>query len=207
MKILIVDDHTLFREGLCHVLNELEEQVTILEAADYDNAMQHVSANSDLALVLLDLNMPGKNGFIVLETITKQYPALPVIILSASSKRNDIQRTLDTGAVGYIPKETTSAVMLHALRLVLSGGIYIPPNLAQNDSLNKKLSANNSNGLTPRQLEVLTLLTQGNSNIKIANEMNLAEATVKMHVSAILKSLGVSSRTQAIVIAEKLGLC
>ncbi len=206
MKILIVDDHTLFREGLCHVLTELEEHVCILEAADHDSAIQHVSTTPDLDLVLLDLNMPGKNGFIVLETITKHFPALPVVIISASNERDYIQRTLDTGAVGYIPKETTGAVMLHALRMVLSGGIYVPPNMAKNEAVNLQPHDNHTKGLTPRQLEVLSLLTQGHSNKVIASQMNLAEATIKMHVTSILKNLGVNNRTQAILAAEKQGL-
>ncbi len=126
MKILIVDDHALFREGLCHVLNALEEQVCILQAADYGSALQQVAAHSDLDLILLDLNMPGKDGFAMLATLVKIYPALPVVMMSGSRQHEDIQRVLDIGAVGYIPKFTTSSGMLNALRLILSGGTYAP---------------------------------------------------------------------------------
>ncbi len=111
MKILIVDDHALFREILCYVLNELEEQINILQASGFEPAMQHMSANPDLDLVLLDLNMPGAGGFTALDTFTKKYPIIPVVILSASKQYSDIKRALDAGAMGYIPKNTTSAVM------------------------------------------------------------------------------------------------
>jgi DNA-binding NarL/FixJ family response regulator len=202
MKILIVDDHALFRDGLCHVLHALEDSITILEASNCDLAIQYAAENTDLDLVLLDLNMPGKDGFAALASFTKTYPALPVVILSASSLRSDMQRALDSGAMGYVPKDTTSAVMINALRLILSGGVYLPPEMRQQQHLDQ----NNSNIsiLTPRQLQVLALLVQGRSNKVIAAEMNLAEATVKMHVTSILKSLGVSNRTQAAISAERL---
>ena len=206
LKILIVDDHALFREGLSHVLQKLDDNISLLEAPDFDHALEHVTANTDLDLVLLDLNLPGKDGFSALETITRDYPALPIVILSASCHRSDIQRAMDSGAMGYIPKDTSSAVMLNALRLVLSGGIYVPPYLTQNHNPDSQNSTANSETLTKRQLQVLTLLARGHSNKEIANKINLAEATVKMHVTSILKALGVSNRTQAAMAAEKLGL-
>ena len=205
MKILIVDDHALFREGLTHVLHGLDEQVDLLEASNCDLAIQYVSENADLDLVLLDLNMPGKDGFAALDTITKNYPATPVVILSASNQRGDMQNALDAGAVGFITKDTTSAVMLNALRLILSGGVYIPTGMAQQQVADENISI--TSDLTPRQLQVLTLLVQGESNKLIATELELAEATVKMHVSSIFKSLGVINRTQAAMVAEKRGLC
>ncbi len=204
MKILVVDDHTLFREGLCYVLNELEEQISILEASGFEQAMQHVAANPDLDLVLLDLNMPGEDGFTALDTFVNRYPVMPVVILSASKQYSDIKRALDAGAMGYIPKDTTSTVMLSALRLILSGGIYVPSDMAQQFELNQ--SDSNMPVLTPRQLQVLAKMVQGHSNKIIASKLDIAEATVKMHVTSIMKSLGVSNRTQAAMAAEKLGL-
>lgn len=206
MKILIVDDHALFRAGLGYVLNELEEDINILEASNYESAFEQVSANPDLDLVLLDLNMPGKDGFTALDTFSKEYPAMTIVILSASIQRSNIQRALDAGAIGYIPKDTSSSVMLNALRLILSGGVYLPPSMAQqsNDELN--LNSNSAHNLTQRQLEVLTMVVQGNSNKVIAARLELAETTVKMHVTGILRCLGVSNRTQAAMVAEKLGL-
>lgn len=207
MKILIVDDHALFREGIYHVLKELDEQVNILDASDYDSAVEYVSINPDLDMILLDLNMPGKDGFTALDTFTKQYPAMPIVILSASNQQSDIQRALNAGAMGYIPKESTSSVMLNALKLILAGGIYVPPTLAK--QINQKVNQSDSigNDLTPRQLQVLKMVIQGHSNKVIAAELNISEATIKMHVTAILRSLGVSNRTQAAMMAEKLGLC
>lgn len=205
MKILIIDDHALFREGLCYVLNEFEEELSVLEAPDFDSALYHVSETPDLDLVLLDLNIPGIDGFTILNTFSKQYPALPVVIISASSQRSDMQQALDAGAVGYIPKNTTGIVMLNALHLILAGGIYVPPEMSQ------RLHPNQSNdkmpALTPRQRQVLRQIVEGSSNKVIASELDLSEATVKMHVTSIMKSLGVSNRTQAAMAAEKLGLC
>ena len=206
MKILIVDDHALFREGLRYVLNELDENVIIIEAPSFDQAMHHVTENPDLDLVLLDLNIPGKDGFATLDTLSKKYPALPVVILSASTQRSDIQRALDSGAVGYIPKDTTSKVVLTALRLVFSGGIYAPPDITQQKSTDESMDIRNSAALTPRQIEVLALLAKGYSNKEIAQKINVTAATVKMHVTSIFRSLGVSNRTQAAMVAEKLGL-
>lgn len=200
MKLLVVDDHALFREGLCHVLESLAEEVSIFEAADYDAALVQIDDNIDLDLVLLDLNMPGKDGFTLLEYLTMQYPATPVVILSASNDFTDLQRSLKAGAMGFIPKETTSSVMLNALRMILSGNVYVPANMvAQNQDEAEQFA------LTTRQQEVLALMVLGHSNKAIAAELQLAEATVKMHVTAILKSLGVRSRTQAVLLADKKG--
>lgn len=206
LKLLIVDDHALFREGLCHVLRELDEQADILEAPDYERALQHAAATPELDLVLLDLNMPGKDGFTALDSFATRYPTLPVVILSASSLRSDIQRALDAGAMGYIPKDTTSAIMLGALRLILAGGIYIPPNLAQADTPAASDRPRNRSALTPRQLDVLALLVQGISNKDIATRLGLSEGTVKMHVTSIFRELGVSNRTQATLAAQNAGL-
>ena len=192
MKILIVDDHSLFREGLCYVLNKLDKQVDIVQASTYDEAILTITVNTDLDLVLLDLNLPGKNGFCLLDKIINFNCLLPVVIVSASEQSRDIRRAKAVGAMGYILKSTTSAVMLCALRLVLTGGLYFPSVLS-----NRKLL------LTPRQIDVLDLLIEGNSNKLIAARMNVAEATVKMHITAIFKSLGVTNRTQAVIAAKE----
>lgn len=206
MKILIVDDHALFREGLCHVLNALPDDVTIFEAPDYARAISCLSENTNLDLVLLDLNMPGTDGFTALTSFSKLYPALPIAILSASTQRSDIQRALNAGAMGYIPKDTTSSVMLNALQIIFSGSVYVPPKFAQYEPQGAQWDSANSHHLTPRQREVLHLLVQGIANKEIAAQLNLAEATVKMHVTSIFKTLGVANRTQAVITAEKLGL-
>jgi DNA-binding NarL/FixJ family response regulator len=204
MKILIADDHALFREGMRHVLNDLAEHIDILEAPDCERALQHAAKHADLDLVLLDLNMPDKNGFAALDMFTEQYPALPVVILSASNQRSDIQRALELGAMGFISKDATGNVMLNALRIVLSGEVYIPPALVQHSATQARRSSEPA--LTPRQLDVLALLVEGHSNKKIGSHLGLAEGTVKMHVTAILKELNVSNRTQAAMAVEKMGL-
>lgn len=197
MKILVIDDHALFREGLCYVLRKLGEHVSVFEASHYEHALQQISNNPEMDLVLLDLDLPGKDGFVVLDALTINYPAMPVVILSASDHRRDIKHALGAGARGYILKNTTSSVMLNALRLILSGGVYVPSNTVD-DSVSD---------LTPRQLEVLDLLIEGYSNKLIASRLELAEATVKMHVTSIFKGLGVSNRTQAAMMAKELGVC
>ncbi len=128
------------------------------------------------------------------------------MILSASTQRRDVQHALDSGAVGYIPKDTTSAIMLSALRLIMAGGVYTPPEMVQQQSGALNTSDSHASLLTPRQMEVLRLLIEWASNKVIAAQLDLAEATVKMHVTAILNALGVSNRTQAVVAAEKRGL-
>lgn len=206
MKILIVDDHSLFREGVSHLLRELEEGVEILDAPDFDCALQLVANYRDLDLVLLDLNIPGRDGFSALEEFTSKYPVLPVVMLSASIECSDIQKCIDLGAVGYIPKDTSSSVMLNALRLILSGGIYLPPVMINAQAQHSQDETKKLRHLTKRQLEVLALLSQGRANKQIARDLNLAEVTVKMHVTAIFKLLDVKNRTQAAMAADKLGL-
>lgn len=206
MKILVVDDHALFREGLCLVLQELEKPITLLEASDCDQALQYISSNSDLDMVLLDLELPGKDGFEALNCITEQYSSLPVVILSASTQRSNIQRALDSGAMGYIPKSTTSSIMINALKLILAGGIYVPQNMITLDNETSLNKAGNNYGLSPRQVEVLMLLVDGHSNKHIAHELYLSEATIKVHITHILKVLDVKNRTQAAMKAKDLGL-
>jgi len=207
VKILIADDHALFREGMRHVLDDLAQPLTVLEAADCQHTLQHAMQHPDLDLVLLDLCMPGEDGFTALEFFASRFPATPVVILSASDQRSDMQRALDLGAMGFIPKATSGPVMLSALNLVLSGGVYIPPSMIKNE--HSPIPGNghkNESGLTPRQLEVLSLLVEGGANKEIAQRLNLAEATVKMHVTAILKNLGVNNRTRAARAAEQAGI-
>ena len=127
LKMLIIDDHALFRQGLRYVLDKLGEQVVILEAVDFQQAMQHIADNRDLDLVLLDLNMPGIDGGATLKLISKTRPTLPVVILSASSNPEDIEQSLAAGAMGYISKASSNAEMLSALRQILAGEPYAPP--------------------------------------------------------------------------------
>ncbi|MEX2165027.1 MAG: response regulator transcription factor [Sulfuricaulis sp.] len=213
MKILVADDHELIREALRHVLKQLDEHVILLEAQNGAGVLHLVNEHVDLDLLLLDLNLPGTSRFATLAELRRKHATLPVVILSAQEDAATMRTALDLGAMGFIPKSANNAVMVSALRLVLSGGRYIPPELlnAAPGSIepNTNLSAPKSPadlGLTERQLDVLALMVQGKSNKLICRELGLAEATVKIHVTAILRTLKVSSRAQAIVTVNRLGL-
>jgi len=211
MKVLLVDDHVLIREALRGVLTELRGDACVLEAADCRQTRQLVEQHHDLDLILLDLTLPDGDGFSVLAELRERYPSIAVVVLSASDDRGDMARALDIGALGYIPKTTTREVMQGALRLVFSGGVYVPPELLTSGGPSPQYSAPRQtagdparalppdHGLTARQLEVLALLMQGKSNKAIARMLDLAEPTVKNHITAIFKALDVSSRTEAVV--------
>jgi DNA-binding NarL/FixJ family response regulator len=204
MKILIADDHALFREGLRHILMQLDRDVTVLEAANHDATAKLLAQHQDADLALVDLNMPGREGTEALSELLAGSPTVPVVVLSASEHRRDMRRALDAGAMGFIPKSETAHVMLSAVRLVLSGGVYIPPALVKGE-----MSAAPDGGageLTPRQRDVLERLIQGKPNKEIGRELGLSEATVKVHVTAIFRTLNVSNRTQAARAAESLRL-
>lgn len=202
MKIIVADDHALFREGLCHVLRQLGDDVIILEAGDHNSALALATQHPDADVILLDLDMPGREPQVALEAMIAQAVATPVVVLSACEDVRRVRGVLDAGAMGFIPKHESARVMLSALRLVLEGGIYIPPLLMkkdQNFATHKVL-------LTPRQLEVLACLVEGKSNKKISREMGLSEATVKAHLAVIFRSLNVDNRTEAARVATRLGL-
>jgi DNA-binding NarL/FixJ family response regulator len=185
VKILVADDHALFRDGLRYLLGQLGEPVEILDAKDGAGALELAEAHPDLELVLLDLGMPGIDGLAGLRLLRARCPAVPVVILSGSEEPADVS----------------------ALRLVLSGGMYLPPSYAErSQGMRVPLAASSvdSLGLTPRQLDVLRLLGQGHSNKEIARVLKLAEGTVKLHISAILRALGVDNRTRAVVAAARL---
>lgn len=213
MKILIADDHELFRDGLRLVLSELGPELTVIEASSYDQTLEIANREDGLELVLLDLVMPGMPWNEGLGAVKRRLPKVPVVILSASEDRRLVLEAVRLGAAGFIPKTSSSKVMLSALRLVMSGGVYLPPALidessvvgGRGDSPHADLSLD-STPLTPRQREVLALLGQGKSNKEIARILNLSEGTVKLHVTAILKALNVSNRTGAVVAASRLGL-
>jgi DNA-binding NarL/FixJ family response regulator len=214
MKILVVDDHVLIREALRGVLRELAADSTILEATDSRQAVRLVADNLDLELILLDLNLPDRNGFELLAELRDRHPAISAVVLSASQDRDDIARALDLGALGYIPKSARREVMLSALELIFSGGIYVPPEiLIRPPSLPATSTSSASRprtaaelGVTERQMEVLSLMMYGKSNKAICRALGLAEPTVKNHVTAILKALKVTNRTEAVIAAGALRL-
>ncbi|MDP2241020.1 MAG: response regulator transcription factor [Burkholderiales bacterium] len=213
MKILVVDDHPLIREALRQVLKALDQNIELLEAANAKEAFEHAGACPDIQLILLDLTLPGSDGFTALRELREQHPSVPVVVLSGSDQPDTVIRALDEGAMGFIPKTSNSDVLVGALRLVLSGGVYLPPALlrqttATTPSRDKAVRPTHYRdiGLTGRQAQVLALLVQGKPNKLICRDLNLAEGTVKIHVTAILKALGVANRTQAVIEVGRLGL-
>ena len=209
VKILIADDHALFREGMRHLLSQFEDGVEVIEVGNCAQLLEAVEVHDDISLVLLDLAMPGRDGFAALEVLSRNHSRIPVVVLSASENRDAMQRALDNGALGYVPKTATAAVMLQALRLVLAGGVYIPPALVQPAALtrgNPPSASLPALGLTPRQRDVLALVIDAKSNQAIADELGLSKATVKAHIAAAFKSLGVNNRAQAALMAKRLGV-
>jgi len=214
MKILVVDDHALIREALRGVLKELDGTATILEASDGAAAMHLMAQHGDFGLVMLDLALPDRDGFSLLSELRERYPGVSVVIMSGLEERADVAKALDLGALGFIPKSAPREVMLGALRLVFSGGVYIPPQiLARDEAAAKPGQAAQRRpraspaelGLTERQVAVLALLMQGKSNKEICRALDIAEATVKNHVTAILKALKARNRTEAVIAVGELG--
>jgi DNA-binding NarL/FixJ family response regulator len=214
MKVLVVDDHALIRDALRGVLKELKENATIVEAVDSRQALRIAHESPDFDLVLLDLNLPDRSGFDVLAELRERHPAISAVVLSALNDRDSVTRALDLGALGFIPKSSSREVMLSALRLVFSGGVYIPPEILGRRGAAAKPGRPGANarptsprdlGLTDRQVDILALMMQGKSNKAICRSLDLAEPTVKNHVTAILRALKVTNRTEAVIAVGALG--
>ncbi len=215
MRILLVDDHTLFREALLHVLRQFDSAAVVIEAATAKEAVRLAAHYHDLDLILLDLTLPGSDGFCALPELHELRPTVPLVILSASEDASDVRRALDAGAMGYVPKSSSSREMITALRLVLAGEVYVPPTLlAALEALATVLiqatasvvEEKEASGLTPRQLQVLRLMGQGLSNKAICKRLDVAEGTVKLHVAAVMRALSAGNRTQAVIEATRRGL-
>jgi DNA-binding NarL/FixJ family response regulator len=214
LKVLVVDDHPLICEALRQVLKALDADIELLEASNGERALAEAGRSGGLDLILLDLALPDADGFEVLCELRERHPAFPVVVLSATENAEIVMRALDAGAMGFIPKTSSNELLLGALRLVLSGGVYLPaevlrhapfPVLAPRAGRAADASYRDL-GLTERQAQVLALVVQGKPNKLICRDLDLAEGTVKIHVTAILKALGVSNRTQAVIAVGKLGL-
>jgi DNA-binding NarL/FixJ family response regulator len=211
MKALIVDDHALLRDALSRVLAGLAPGAEVHEASEPKQAFDVIERQPDLDLVLLDLALPGMHGLAVLKSLREKHPAISVVVVSASVDHETVRRALDAGAMGYIPKSSSSEVLKSALQLVLAGGVYIPPEvLGRGEVLaacpQPGVRSPADIGLTERQAQILALLMQGEPNKIICRELDLAESTVKNQITTILKALNVTSRTQAVLAVEKLGL-
>ncbi len=202
MKILVVDDHALVREGLQQVLQGLQEQVEVLQAANCGLAFDIALNNPDLDLILLDFHLPDMTGLEALRILGLRHPELPVLILSASADVMMMRQVLNAGACGFVTKSSLSDELLLAVKKVLEGEVYLPMELRQDDGSE---AGQDVSRLTQRQELVLRELLDGRSNREISNTLNISEETVKSHVAAILRHFDVQNRTQAVVAAARFG--
>ncbi|MGO9004905.1 MAG: response regulator [Beijerinckiaceae bacterium] len=204
--IVIADDHPLVRGALRQAVAGAIPEAMIKETGDLDQLSRELEANPETDLVLLDLSMPGMRGFSGLFFLRAQYPNVPIVIVSANEERNVMRRCIEIGAAGFIPKTTEMDVMRQAIRSILAGSTWVPCDLelaAANDKTTADI-VRRLGSLTPQQMRVLMMVSEGLLNKQIAYELSVSEATVKAHVSAILQKLGVESRTQAVIAAAKI---
>ncbi|MBI5658182.1 MAG: response regulator transcription factor [Nitrosomonadales bacterium] len=216
MKILLADDHALFREGMHHVMHQLDEdgdlgeQVEILDACNFPEALAIAEKNPDICLALLDLMMPGSEGGVpAIRYFHSRHPDIVIVVLSGANQREEIMGAMNGGAMGFISKSSSSKEMVQALRVILDGGTYLPPQLLQqatNAGDGRTAWRNNKFGLTGRQLEVLQYIGRGLTNKSIAEVIGLSQGTVKIHVSAVFHILQVNNRIDAVRAGRRLGL-
>jgi DNA-binding NarL/FixJ family response regulator len=229
MKVLLIDDHPLILQALQSVIQGLGSDTTVVGAGSARVARDTLKADPDFDLVLLDLQLGDADGFDVLVEFRSKYPALPVVVVSASDRTSDVIRAIDLGAMGFVPKRASNDTLFEALHMVMSGGIYVPPmtmgseppppkpegdtvpsvlrvlrEQAQDSGFQQQSPSLATLGLTPRQTEVLALLLKGHPNKLIARELNVSVETVKDHVAAVLRTLNVSSRTQAVLAVSQM---
>lgn len=210
MKLLIVDDHTLFRSGLAHLLQSLTPPPEVIESESLTTASQVMDAHTDLNLVLLDLKLSDSVGVDSLLTLRKQSPDIPIIILSGEEDPGVIRLCIERGAMGFITKSATHEELLGAIRLIVSGGIYLPRGVTRN-AVHGRSPEGRSDvallaSLSDRQREVLAYLLQGKPNKTISSNMDISENTVKAHLSAIFRTLGARNRTEAVYFAARAGV-
>jgi two-component system nitrate/nitrite response regulator NarL len=201
--MLVVDDHAVLRQGLAALLMDSGAAREVLHAGDQAAGLAHLAAHPDLDAVLLDLKLPDSEGLGAITAFSNAAPTVPIIIVSASEDPLDVRRALEMGALGYVPKSASPETLLSAVRLVLSGAIYVPPLMLDAE---EAPSPSRVRMLTARQTEVLAAMTVGYSNKEIGIRYGLSEKTVKTHVSAIFRALGVTNRTQAARAAHSAGI-
>ncbi|MBP7442609.1 MAG: response regulator transcription factor [Thauera sp.] len=204
-KILIVEDHALVREAMAQSLSRLESGVECFEAADGDEALAVLESQPDLDLAVVDLMLPDVNGFSLLAILGKRFPDMPAIVVSAMDDDASVRRALKAGASGFVSKASSGEVLLRAVREVLDGGVPTPVRSAASPVRASARAPAERFGLTTAQARVLELLAGGRSNREIAELLGLTEGTVKVHMTAIYRALGVSSRSQALVAIARSG--
>ena len=209
--ILVADDHPLYREAIISVIEHSFPDSTTYEAEDFESALRVIEEHSELDLILLDFNMPGMDGLNGLIHLRNEAPEIPVAMISAEDDREVVLRTITYGAVGYISKVASSEKIDDAIKQIMAGQVYLPPDIIRNTQPSARTTREESQGFNPKQISLLTRrqllvlerLSKGDSNKQIAYELNIAETTVKTHVSAILSKLDVHNRMQAVLCASK----
>lgn len=206
---LIADDHPLFREALQAALNPFFDSMKIIESDSLSSTLKAIKNHPEIDLILLDLNMPGSDNYYGLTSVIDKSANTPVIVVSASDNEESVNIAMHYGARGYIPKTFNSRKMAHVIMTVLDGGLFIPEKYIDKIGVNAPdliTSIEYVKGLTPKQLRVLRCLKEGKMNKQIAEELFVTEATVKAHISAIFKKFNVSSRTQVVLLVDKIDL-
>jgi DNA-binding NarL/FixJ family response regulator len=205
-RLVIADDHPLFRDALRQAVASVIPAAKIDEAGSFEELTALLEQDAEVDLILLDLTMPGISGFSGLIYLRAQYPAIPVVIVSASDDAQTIRRSVDFGASGFIPKRFGVDTLRDAIPKVMDGDVWIPPDVDLSAAADPEMTRLRDRlvTLTPQQVRVLMMLSQGLLNKQIAYELGVSEATIKAHVSAILQKLGVESRTQAVIAAAKI---
>lgn len=205
-EILIADDHPLFREALARAVRRAAGEATVHEAGDVATLMHALESHPNSDLLLLDLNMPGAHGFSALVSIRSAYPAVPIVMVSANDDAATVNRALSLGAAGFIPKSVDADSLSSAVARVLDGDTWVPPGIGTAPGMNAEDqdAARRLASLTPQQFRVLGLVCSGLLNKQIAYELDVSEATVKAHMTAILRKLDVYTRTQAVMLVGRL---
>jgi len=203
-RFIIADDHPLFRGAMRQTIEKQFASVKIIEAGSLDEVTAALDREEDVDMILLDLSMPGMRGFSGLMYLRAQYVGVPIVVVSGTEDPTTIRSAIEFGASGYIPKSLGIDVIQDGVSVVLEGGVWIPPDIDLNTVDEATKMAQRLASLTPQQVRVLMMLSQGLLNKQIAYELSVSEATVKAHVSAILQKLGVESRTQAVIAAAKI---
>ncbi|HEF4756543.1 MULTISPECIES: response regulator [Burkholderia] len=208
MKILIVDDHPVLRDGVEALLRRNDAALAVLQAASADDAMQMLDQHADIDAIVLDLKMRGTSGVDAIAALARARPALQIIVLSSSEDPRDVRAAFAHGALGYVPKSASAHTLLSAIVMVLNGERYVPPLLLDDGAAYTIEPPRQAAGapLTPRQIEVLRYLAEGVPNKVIADRLGLSEKTVKAHITAIFRTLHVLNRTQAAAAGRKAGL-
>lgn len=211
LKLLVVEDHALVREGLVGLLRQLDDEVQVFDRGDFESALALLDHEPDMDLLLLDLALPGIDGFVGLDILRRRFPAMPVAVVSAFDDVPTVSRVLNLGASGFIPKALSGEALLSAVREVLDGNIFRPNGNQGASRLDDAVPVPPSGlsvrpeeiGLTERQAQVLCLMVRGLNNRDIGDALDLSEGTIKIHATAVYKALGVTSRTQALVAVSR----